>query len=265
VKPLASPNAGHLKVEGLTVSVGGPGPTLLEDVSFDLPPGNRLALLGTSGSGKSVTASALLRLLRPPLVVTSGRVLVDDVDLYGLDGRSMREHRGRSLFMIFQSPGTALNPCTNILTQVRRAAERREPSRAAALTIAAQALDAVGLNLRQGLQFPFELSGGMQQRVLVAMALALEPRVLLADEPTTGLDSLAQREVLRALEVMLERTGASLLFITHDLRAANVLCRNAMVLDRGRLVAKGPLSDFLTGQHGPAAHALARSAAEADR
>lgn len=227
----------NLLVEELSVQAGSGGPRLLREVSFSLAAGERRALVGRSGAGKSLVAASLIRLLRPPLVVTGGRAVLDGVDLLSLDPRRMRAQRGTGIFLLFQSPGSALNPCWDIRTMVTQAAERR--GRKDAARRADQALLEVGL-AGAARRYPFELSGGMRQRVLIAMALALQPRLLIADEPTTGLDPQTQNEVLSAMDMLLKRTGASLLFITHDLRAAGVLCPAAFVLDRGGIVAEGP-------------------------
>jgi len=225
-----------LKVERLTVRAGSHGPKLLHDVSFQLESGRRRALVGRSGAGKSLIATALTRLLRPPLRIIGGKAFLDDVDLLSLDEESMRAQRGPGVFMLFQSPGSALNPCSTLRTTIRRAAERRRQD--GAQERADEALAEVGLADARN-RYPFELSGGMRQRALAAMALTLEPRLLIADETTTGLDPLTQRETLASLELLLEKTGASLLFITHDLRAAGSLCENAIALDGGRVVAEG--------------------------
>jgi ABC-type glutathione transport system ATPase component len=137
---------------------------------------------------------------------------------------------------MFQSPGSALNPCVTLRTLIRRACQRR--GRDGVTERADQALAELGLFAAAD-RYPFELSGGMRQRALAAMALVLQPRLLIADEPTTGLDPETQREALSSIDLLLHRTGASLLFITHDLRAAGALCPGAIVLDRGAVVAEG--------------------------
>jgi len=225
-----------LIVEALTVGIGNSGPRLLHEVSFRLGQGERKALVGRSGSGKSLIAASLMRLLRPPLMVRGGNVLLDEVDLFQLDQTAMRDQRGAGIFLLFQSPGSALNPCARVRAQIVRVAVRRHGRQAEQRS--EEALAAVGLAEAAG-QYPFELSGGMRQRVLIAMAMVLEPRVLIADEPTTGLDPLTQQEVLAGIDALLSRTGASLLFISHDLRAAGVLCRDAIVLEQGVIVAEG--------------------------
>ncbi|MBK9169022.1 MAG: ABC transporter ATP-binding protein [Bryobacterales bacterium] len=246
---------GRLIVEGLSVTVGPGGPRLLDNVSFQVADGQRRALVGRSGSGKSLIAASVMRLLRPPVVASAGRVLLDGTDLLLLDREAVRGQRGQGVFLLFQSPGSALNPCVTVEVQVRRAAARRDA--ATANERADEALATVGLR-EAARHYPFELSGGMRQRVLIAMALVLEPRVLIADEPTTGLDPLTQAEVLAGIDAFLRRTGASLLFITHDLRAAGVLCQGAVVLDQGKVVAEGSW-DALRGS-GTAADALVDAA-----
>lgn len=226
----------RLVVDNLTVRVGPGGPALLDGLSFRLAAGERRALVGRSGAGKSLIAAAILRLLPAPLVVDGGRIELNGTDLLRLDAKAMREQRGRGVFWLFQSTGSALNPCVDVQTHVRRAAAHG--GAAGAEPAAREALEAVGLPAAAR-KYPFELSGGMRQRVLIAMAMVLEPQVFIADEPTTGLDPVTQREVLAALNALLERTGAALLFITHDMRAAAVLCGDAIVLDRGRVAAEG--------------------------
>lgn len=249
-----------IAVEALTVGVNNRGPRLLHEVSFRLAEGERKALVGRSGSGKSLIAASVMRLLRPPLTVRGGRVLLDGVDLFQLDPKAMRSQRGPGIFLLFQSPGSALNPCAKVRSQVLRVAGRRHGRQAEQRS--EEALAAVGLQ-EAASQYPFELSGGMRQRVLIAMAMVLEPRVLIADEPTTGLDPLTQQEVLTGIDALLSRTGASLLFITHDLRAAGVLCRDAIVLDQGVVVAEGTWEQLRLA--GDAATAILNAARSVDQ
>ena len=228
-----------LRVESLSVSLGETGRRLLDQVSFALPAGQRRALIGRSGSGKSLLASSLTGLLRPPLTVCGGKILLDGADLLGASGAGFREHRGLSVFHLLQNSGSALSPCLRIRRQVRRAAEIRDPRTAGERAV--EALGTVGLAAHAE-RYPFELSGGMRQRVLLAMALAMEPSVLIADEVTTGLDPVTQSEILDCLDHALRASGASLLLVTHDLRAAARLCPRAILLDRGRVVAESDWS-----------------------
>jgi ABC-type glutathione transport system ATPase component len=249
-----------LVIDRLTVARD--GRRLLDRVSLRVLPGQRLAIVGESGSGKSLLASTILRILRPPVRVTEGTIAVDGLDLLSLDAGAMRQHRGLTVFLVFQSHGPVLNPCLSVFTQVVRAAARRAPADARERTAAAFTM--LGLPADAARRYPFEISGGMRQRVMIAMALVMEPRILIADEPTTGLDPLTQRDVLRAIDVMMTRTGASVLLVTHDLRAAGVLCRDAIVLHQGRVVAEGPLSSFGGDGWPPAARALAQAAARTE-
>jgi ABC-type glutathione transport system ATPase component len=223
---------GQLEVQSLSVSFGKSGPPLLDGVTFTLKHQQRLALIGRSGAGKSLLAAALMRLMRPPLQITKGAAMLDGKDLLHVAGKSPR----REIFLLFQQAGLVLNPCLTIGKQVWRAAAMRGRDTAQDRTEAA--LSSIGLG-ECAQRYPFELSGGMRQRVLIAMALVLEPRVLIADETTTGLDPLTQREVLAQIEMLLSRSHASLLYISHDLRSAAALCPEALVMEKGKIVAAG--------------------------
>jgi ABC-type glutathione transport system ATPase component len=201
-----------LEVDSLSVCAGETGSVPISGVSFQLGERERLAVVGRSGAGKSVLATAVAGLLRPPLRIDAG---------------SIRWGGEKSIFYLFQDPGSALSPCIRIRDQVRRAGSHQAPD---------DALAEVGLAQASQL-FPHELSGGMRQRVLIAMALVRRPMLLIADEPTTGLDPVTQSEVLDSLDRLLDRTRAALLFITHDVRAAARMCPRALVLDRGRVAA----------------------------
>ncbi len=210
-----------LRVDSLTVRVGTGGALAVRDVSFAMEAGERLAVVGRSGAGKSVLGTGVAGLLRAPLRVESGTVT--------LNGQPVVR---RSVFYLFQNPGAALSPCVPIVDQVRRAAGGRGEAR----QVAMEALATVGLE-GAAQRYPFQLSGGMRQRVLMAMALAMRPLLLIADEPTTGQDPVTQSEILECLDRSLLGTGAALLFITHDVRAAARMCPRAMVMDRGEVAA----------------------------
>ncbi len=247
-----------LSVKDLTVTCGVARP-LLDRVGFDLAPGERVGLVGASGCGKSLTAGALCGLLRPPLRVSGGSVRLDGREVLDLSAASWRRVRGERIFQIFQSPGTALTPGRRIRTQLTETA--RLAGVEAKATVAA-ALDAVALERRVAEFFPYQLSGGMKQRVLIAMALILRPRILIADEPTTGLDVLTEREVLAALNTMADETGAAVLFISHDLRAVQEVAGRVLVMEHGRLVENASVSNLSLSparaarQLAEAAHAL---------
>ena len=243
-----------LDVGGLTVAAPGRAP-LLDGVGFRLVPGERVGLIGPSGSGKSLTAAALGGLLRPPLRA-SGSARLDGLDLLALSPRGWRGVRGIGVFEVFQSPGAALTPGRRVGPQLAEAARRAGRPNAAV----ADALAAVELSPTVVRRWPHQLSGGMKQRVLIAMALILRPRLLIADEPTTGLDALTEREVLGALDAMIAATGAALLFISHDLRAVATVAPRTLVIDAGRIVADGPTAGLATAEHA-AARRLAGAAA----
>ncbi|MBU0781503.1 MAG: ABC transporter ATP-binding protein, partial [Alphaproteobacteria bacterium] len=218
-----APDTPVLSVQDLTVAVrtqGGLLP-LIRNISFDLARGETLAIAGESGSGKSITSLAIMGLLPPPAVrVTGGCIKLGDRTLTGMPEPELRAVRGNRVAMIFQEPMTSLNPVMTIGTQLIEAIRAHEPiSRAAARRQALEALSAVRLSepTRRMGQFPHELSGGMRQRVMIAMALALKPDVLIADEPTTALDVTVQREVLDLLRDLQASHGTAILLITHDM------------------------------------------------
>ncbi|EPX87853.1 ABC-type dipeptide/oligopeptide/nickel transport system, ATPase component [Rubellimicrobium thermophilum DSM 16684] len=204
-----------LSVEGLTVSLAtAAGPrTLVQDIGFALRRGETLALAGESGSGKSITALAIMGLLPPGMAPVAGRVMLGPTDLLRLPERGLRRIRGNRVAMIFQEPMTSLNPVMTIGAQLTEALCAHAPlSRREARERAIEALQAVRLSdpARRFAQYPHELSGGMRQRVMIAMALALRPDVLIADEPTTALDVTVQREVLDLLRDLRRETGTAL-------------------------------------------------------
>ena len=244
-----------LSVRNLTVAIPGDSP-LIEALSFNLAPGERVGLVGESGCGKSLTSAALCGLLRPPLAVCAGSVRLDGQELLDATSKTWRRARGNRIFQIFQSPGTALTPARRIRPQL---VETARLTGADPEAVVPAALKSVALEQRVGDFFPYQLSGGMKQRVLIAMALILRPRVLIADEPTTGLDVLTEGEILAALTGMADETGASVLFISHDLRAVRKVANRVLVMEAGRLVEDGPI-DGLAGSSATAARNLAEAA-----
>jgi peptide/nickel transport system ATP-binding protein len=235
-----------LSVEGLTVSVrteAGLRP-LVEDLSFTLRRGETLAIAGESGSGKSITSLAIMGLLPPPAVrVTAGRIRLGQTDLTAATEGQMRAIRGDRIAMIFQEPMTSLNPVLTIGTQLAEAIRAHDPiSRAEARRRALAALTSVRLSQpeRRMDQFPHELSGGMRQRVMIAMALALRPEVLIADEPTTALDVTVQREVLDLLRDLQRDLGTAIILITHDMGVVAEMADRVIVMKSGRMVEEAP-------------------------
>jgi peptide/nickel transport system ATP-binding protein len=231
-----------LSVRDLAVRFGVKGErtvTAVDEVSFDISPGEHVGLVGESGSGKSVTSLAIMGLLPSRGVKTSGEVRYGDTNLLEVSRRRMSSLRGRDIAMVFQDPMTSLNPVVPIGTQVAEIIERHFPvKRKEALKRAGDLLAKVGIPdpARRLKEYPHQMSGGMRQRMLIAMALACEPRLLIADEPTTALDVTIQAQILELLKELVADTGAALLLITHDLGVVAGLCDTVNVMYSGRIV-----------------------------
>ncbi len=252
-----------LSVDELTVTFAGGGGArevpAVEGVSFAVDQGEVVGLVGESGCGKSVTSLALMGLLPKKGVRVGGRADFDGTDLLSLRPSAMRELRGTRLAMIFQDPLSSLNPVVPIGVQVTEILSRHRGMRgAAARREAASLLDRVGIPdpTRRLKEYPHQLSGGMRQRALIAMAVACAPRLLIADEPTTALDVTIQAQILELLKELVEQQGTALLMITHDLGVVAGLCDSVNVLYAGKVVEaaeRRPL--FATPAH-PYAHGL---------
>jgi len=223
---------------------------LVENLSFTLHRGETLAIAGESGSGKSLTSLAIMGLLPPPAVrVTSGSISFDGQILTGLPESQLQQLRGNRLAMIFQEPMTALNPVMRIGKQLIEAIQSHENiSTAQARIRALEAVRAVRLTEpeRRLRQYPHELSGGMRQRVVIAMAIALRPDILIADEPTTALDVTVQREVLDLLRDLARDMGTALILITHDMGVVAEMADQVLVMQRGRMVEQAPVRKLFT-------------------
>ncbi|MCI2400747.1 ABC transporter ATP-binding protein [Aliiroseovarius subalbicans] len=228
-----------IALEHLSLSIH--GTPILDDVSFDMAPGKVFGLVGESGSGKSMTALAIMGLL-PRGAETSGRVMLDGGDLSKLRDRDLCAIRGNRIGMIFQEPMTALNPVKTIGEQVAETLLiHTRTSRAEAMKIAAEKLARVGLpqdKFPLG-RYPHELSGGQRQRVCIAMAIALHPELLIADEPTTALDVTTQAQILDLLRDLVAEEGMSLLLITHDLAVVSGIADHVAVMQTGKIVEQG--------------------------
>jgi oligopeptide/dipeptide ABC transporter ATP-binding protein len=225
----------------------------VDDVSFEIGAGETLGLVGESGSGKTVTALSIMRLVQPPGRIASGRIFLKGRDLLTLSEREMQGVRGAEIGLIFQEPATALNPVFTIGSQIvetllvhRRATKREAKARAIELLQAVRIPDAAArIN-----DYPHQLSGGMRQRVLIAMALACKPSLVIADEPTTALDVTIQAEVLDLLREMKAAFDLSLLLITHDLGVVASTADRVAVMYAGRIVEAGPVrAIFRDPQH----------------
>ena len=234
-----------LSVEDLRVTFTRHGEepfTAVDGVSFEVRAGQTVGLVGESGCGKSVTSLAIMGLLPERGNTVEGTATYEGVDLIGLSRQAMRDKRGRDIAMIFQDPLSSLNPVVPIGVQVTEVMERhRGMKRKDALPRAEELLDRVGIpdpNARLK-NYAHQLSGGMRQRALIAMALACEPRLLIADEPTTALDVTIQAQILALLKELVEETGTALIMITHDLGVVAGLCNEVNVLYAGRIVERG--------------------------
>ncbi|HQU69254.1 MAG TPA: ABC transporter ATP-binding protein [Albidovulum sp.] len=253
------PRTPVLSVTDLTVSVGtetGPKP-LVSGLSFDLFAGETLCIAGESGSGKSITSLAAMGLLPPGVRVTGGSIRLDGQDLARLPERRMQAIRGARIAMIFQEPMTSLNPVLTIGTQLSEAIRSHNPG-ANARVLALAALKSVRLSQPETRmrQYPHELSGGMRQRVMIAMALALKPQVLIADEPTTALDVTVQREVLDLLRDLQRDTGTAIILITHDMGVVAEMADRVVVMKSGRMVEAGPVRNIFASPAEPYTQAL---------
>ena len=233
-----------LSVQGLTVDLRGADkqPGLVEDVSFDVFPNKTLALIGESGCGKTMTAMAILGLLPPAIHVAGGQVMFDGRDLLSMRPKELREVRGAGVSMIFQDPMSSLNPTRRVGDQIVEArrlhlSEPKQVSKKRAIEL----LDQVGIPNpdKRVNAYPFELSGGMQQRVMIAMAIACDPKVLIADEPTTALDVTIQAEILDLLASLQRDLGMGVLLVTHDLGVVADFADEVAVMYAGHLVEFG--------------------------
>ena len=238
-----------LDVQQLTVAFERPGSALkaVDDLSFSIQPGETLGLVGESGSGKSVTALAILRLLQPPGKVTAGRVLFEGRDLLQLPESEMRSVRGGRISLIFQEPMTALNPTMRVGDQIGEALTSHAVGKDQARQRVVELLDAVRIPdaARRARDYPHQLSGGMRQRVMIAMALACRPPLVIADEPTTALDVTIQAQVLEMLSELKGRFNLALLLITHDFGVIAEMADRVAVMRGGQLVEQGPVRQIL--------------------
>jgi peptide/nickel transport system ATP-binding protein len=209
----------------------------VDNVSFSVQPGEIVGLAGESGCGKSTTAHAILRILRPPAEITGGRVLFQGTDLVPLDREALRRYRWRHISLVFQSVMNALNPVMRIGDQfvdMIQAHEHVEKDKA--LARAGDLLKLVGIDPTRLQAFPHELSGGMRQRVVIAMALALEPELIIMDEPTTALDVVVQRQILQEIQDLQKRLGFAVLFITHDLSLLIEFSNRIAIMYAGEII-----------------------------
>lgn len=232
----------NLRVEYLTAK----GPVVaVDDVSFALAPGEVFGLAGESGSGKSTAAHAILRVLNPPAVITGGNVAFRGRDVFAMDDRELEQFRWRDVSMVFQSAMNALNPVMTIGDQIADTIHAHERvGRGEAMERAADLLATVGIESNRIRSYPHELSGGMRQRAVIAIALALNPPLMIMDEPTTALDVVVQQEIMSQIAELKERLGFSILFITHDLSLMVEFSTRIAIMYAGQIVEQAPAREL---------------------
>ncbi|SDE19446.1 ABC transporter ATP-binding protein [Streptomyces prasinopilosus] len=251
-----------LTVDELTVTFGGRGrkeSRAVDGVSFEVDQGQVVGLVGESGCGKSVTSLALMGLLPDKGVTVGGRAEFDGTDLFTMSPSARRDLRGSKMAMIFQDPLSSLNPVVPIGVQVTEILERHRGMKGeAARKEAAHLLDRVGIPdpTRRLKEYPHQLSGGMRQRALIAMAVACAPRMLIADEPTTALDVTIQAQILELLKELVDQEGTALLMITHDLGVVAGLCDQVNVLYAGKAVESTGRRELFAHPTHPYTHGL---------
>ena len=228
---------------------------VLDHVSLDVGSGEILGVVGESGCGKSMTALSIMGLVpNPPGKVTSGSIKIDGVELVGMDKESLRQIRGKDIGMIFQEPMTSLNPVFPVGEQIAESIRLHEnASPKAAKARAVEMLKAVEIPeaAERAKAYPHQLSGGMRQRVMIAIALACRPRVLIADEPTTALDATVQAQIFDLLQDLQQETGTAIIMITHDMGAIAELADMVAVMYAGRVIEKGTVESVLSAPQHP--------------
>ncbi len=227
--------------------------------SFELMSGETLAIVGESGSGKSVTALALTRLLPvPPARIRHGEILFNGEDVLAMNAAKLRRLRGGKIAYIFQEPSTSLNPVFTVRSQIAEAVRLHRPDVTDINAEVIRWLDAVGIvdASRRMHDYPHQLSGGMQQRVMIAMALACRPDVLVADEPTTALDVTIQAQIMELLASLKDRFGMAVILITHNFGIVSGFASRVLVMYRGKIVEQGPTEEILQAPEHPYTRAL---------
>jgi oligopeptide/dipeptide ABC transporter ATP-binding protein len=249
-----------LEVRGLSLDFGSPRGRVhaLRDVSLSVPKGRIVGVVGESGCGKSTLAFAIIRLLAENAEVVGGEVRMRDQDLLRLTPEQMRGRRGRDMSMIFQDPMTALNPVMSIGEQMIEIQYRDPGSTAQKRARAKEMLERVGIPdaANRLTAYPHQFSGGMRQRICIAMALLVEPALLLADEPTTALDATLEVQIIHLLKKLQEDIGCSILFVSHHLGTVAELCDDVVVMYAGEVVERGSVRDIFNAPAHPYTKAL---------
>lgn len=222
-------------------------------VSFSLEKGECLGLVGETGAGKTSTALSIMRLLPvPPAKITNGEVMYNGQDILQMSEAEMRKIRGNDITMIFQDPMTALNPVKRVGDQIAEVVRNHQNcSKKEAMKRACEMLESVGIRAERANEFPHQFSGGMKQRVVIAIALACEPKLLLADEPTTALDVTIQAQVIKMMTVLRRQYQMSMIFITHDFGIVADICDKVAIMYAGEIVEYGSLRDIFKNRSHP--------------
>jgi len=234
----------------------------VDRISFSVGKGEAVALVGESGCGKSVTAMSIMRLVASPGIIRSGQVRFRGKDLLSIPEKEMRGHRGNDVAMIFQEPMTSLNPVIKVGTQVAEAIQiHRKVSKKEAWQQAGDMLQLVSISdpHKRLHDYPHQLSGGMRQRVMIAMALSCDPELLIADEPTTALDVTIQAQIMELLNGLRDKLGLAILLITHDLGVVAEFCERVLVMYTGRIVEEARVGDLFANPSHPYTRGLLKS------
>ncbi len=259
-----------LAVSGLQVRFGdaATGTRAVDGVSFTLARGETLGLVGESGSGKSATALALLRLIAPPGRIVGGAIALEGRDILAMSPQDLRDVRGREIAMIFQDPMTSLNPVLTIgrqLTEILEVQENMAPPKARREAIRLLGLVGIPAAEQRLGDYPHHFSGGMRQRVMIAIAIACRPKILIADEPTTALDVTIQAQILELLRGLQQDLGMAMILISHDLGVVAGMADRMAVMYGGRIVETGPIDDVFDAPHMPYTAGLLTATPRLDR
>jgi oligopeptide/dipeptide ABC transporter ATP-binding protein len=254
-RPARSRSGTVLQVRGLRTffKVEGGIVKAVNGVNLSIPAGKTVGLVGESGCGKSITALSIMRLLEKNGRIASGQIMLHDRDLLKLSDGEMSHVRGNDISMIFQEPMTALNPVFSVGDQIAEAVQLHQGMEVNPAQRAIEMLELVGIAdpKQRAKEYPHQMSGGMRQRVMIAMALACDPEVLIADEPTTALDVTIQAQILDLMRALQARTGAAILLITHDLGVVAEMCDDVAVMYGGRIVEHAPTKQLFSSPKHP--------------
>ena len=243
-----------IKISNLTVSFKEDGAdlTVLRNLSYSLEKAEVLAVVGESGCGKTIHALSLMRLLPPEARVNNGEIIFEQKDILKLPAGEVRKIRGEKIAMVFQDPMTSLNPVFTVEEQLAEAIlAHKKISKAEALKKTGDLLEKVGIDRKFLKSYPHQLSGGMRQRVMIAMAMSCEPELLIADEPTTALDVTIQAQILELMEDIRAKKNTGILMITHDLGVVAEMCSRVVVMYAGRIVEEAPVQELFADPKHP--------------